>query len=67
MLSFFPPEQFYGNQEYKLCINPKKKDRILSQFLFRLREGHGKAIYFILTILLLVYICLRHGLYSRLS
>ena len=47
MLSFFPPEQFYGNQEYKLYINPKKKDRILSQFLFRLREGHGKAIYFI--------------------
>ena len=47
MLLFFPPEQFYGNLEYKLYIGLKKNDRILSQFLFRLREGNGKAIYII--------------------
>lgn len=43
----FEPEQFYGNIEYKLYIGSKKNDRILSQFLFRLREGNGKTIYFI--------------------
>ena len=43
----FEPEQFYGNIEYKLYIGSKKNDRILSQFLFRMREGNGKAIYII--------------------
>ena len=43
----FEPEQFYGNIEYKLYISSKKFDRILSQFLFRMREGNGKAIYII--------------------
>ena len=43
----FEPEQFYGNIEYKLFIGSKKNDRILSQFLFRLREGNGKTIYII--------------------
>ena len=47
MLLFFPQEQFYGNLEYKLYIGLKKNDRILSQFLFRLREGNGKANYII--------------------
>lgn len=47
MLFFFPQEQFYGNLEYKLYIGLKKNDRILSQFLFRLREGNGKANYII--------------------
>lgn len=43
----FEPEQFYGNIEYKLYISSKKNDRIFSQFLFRMREGNGKAIYII--------------------
>jgi len=47
MTSFFGPEEFYGNLEYKLYIGSKKNDRILSQFFFRLREGNGKAIYII--------------------
>ena len=47
MTSFFEPEEFYGNLEYKLYIGSKKNDRILSQFFFRLREGSGKATYII--------------------
>jgi len=43
----FEPEQFYGNIEYKLYISSKKNERIFSQFLFRMREGNGKAIYII--------------------
>ena len=43
----FEPEQFYGNIEYKLYIGSKKNERIFSQFLFRMREGNGKAIYII--------------------
>ena len=43
----FEPENFYGNIEYKLYISSKKNERILSQFLFRMREGNGKAIYII--------------------
>ena len=43
----FEPENYYGNIEYKLYISSKKFDRILSQFLFRMREGNGKAIYII--------------------
>lgn len=43
----FEPEEFYGNIEYKLYIGSQKNDRIFSQFLFRMREGNGKAIYII--------------------
>lgn len=43
----FESEQFYGNIEYKLYISSKKNERIFSQFLFRMREGNGKAIYII--------------------
>jgi|TARA_B100000401_G_C52126537_1_gene402834 GTPase len=43
----FEPENFYGNIEYKLYISSKKNDRLFSQFLFRMREGNGKAIYII--------------------
>lgn len=43
----FEPEQFYGNIEYKLFIGSLKNERIFSQFLFRMREGNGKAIYII--------------------
>ena len=47
MLPLFDQEEYYGNIEYKLIINYKKKERLLSQFLFRMREGNGKAIYII--------------------
>lgn len=43
----FEKEQFYGNIEYKLFIGTKKNERIFSQFLFRMREGEGRAIYII--------------------
>tara|TARA_B100000401_G_C52120825_1_gene400299 strand:- start:66 stop:410 length:345 start_codon:yes stop_codon:yes gene_type:complete len=46
-MKFLDKEEYYGNIEYKLFINTKKKDRILSQFFFRMREGYGKAVYFI--------------------
>jgi len=46
-MNFFDKESDYGNVEYKLSINTFKKDRLLSQCLFRLREGNGKAIYLI--------------------
>ena len=46
-MNFFERENDLGNIEYKLYINPKKKNRILSQFYFRMHEGAGKAIYLI--------------------
>lgn len=46
-MNFFDKEEYYGNKEYKLFINIKKKERILSQFFFRMREGYGKSYYFI--------------------
>ena len=46
-MDFLNKEEYYGNIEYKLYINPKKKDRILSQFFFRMREGNGRAFYYI--------------------
>ena len=46
-MKFLDQEEYYGNIEYKLFINVKKKERLLSQFFFRMREGCGKAIYFI--------------------
>ena len=47
MLDLFDKEEYYGHLEYKLFINYKKKDRLLSQFFFRMREGNGKATYII--------------------
>ena len=47
MLSFFNKENDYGIIEYKLYINKNKKDRLLSQCFYRIREGNGKAIYII--------------------
>jgi len=46
-MNFFEKENDLSNIEYKLYINPKKNNRILSQFYFRMREGGGKAIYLI--------------------
>ena len=48
-----PPEKYYGNKEYKISLNIKKKDlesifqKKASQLLFRLCEGNGKAVYLI--------------------
>ena len=48
MISFFDKENDEGNIEYKLYIKQKKsKEKLLSQCFYRLREGNGKAIYFI--------------------
>lgn len=44
-MNLFGKEPDLGNIEYKLYINPKKKDKLVSQFFFRMREGSGKAIY----------------------
>ena len=44
-MNLFGKEPGEGNIEYKLYINPKKKDKLVSQFFFRMREGSGKAIY----------------------
>ena len=46
-MNFFDRENDLSNIEYKLYINPKKKNRILSQFYFRMHEGGGRAIYLI--------------------
>ena len=46
-MKFLDKEEYYGNIEYKLFKNSKKKERLLSQFFFRMREGSGKACYFI--------------------
>ena len=48
-----PAEHFYGNKEYKITLNFKKKnlkqifEKKASQMLFRLNEGNGKAVYLI--------------------
>ena len=47
-----PPEDDYGNKEYKWKLIPdtyknikKKHNKIASQMKFRLYEGNGKAVY----------------------
>lgn len=50
-----PKEKYYGNREYKrhLILDEKRKvyDKQLqkrsTQLLFRIKEGHGKAVYLI--------------------
>lgn len=51
-----PPENYYGNKEYKLSLDYKKKSKLYisdilekkaSQMLFRINEGNGKALYLI--------------------
>jgi elongation factor 1-alpha len=49
-----PPEEFYGNKEYKWKIIPKdnnmkyiKTNKLASQLMYRIYEGDGKAIYII--------------------
>jgi len=46
-MNFFERENDIGNIEYKIYINPKKNNKLLSQFYYRMHEGGGKAIYFI--------------------
>lgn len=43
------PEIYYGNTEYKLMIKPdnKRKKGLATQMGFRLREGNGRAIYWL--------------------
>jgi GTPase len=52
----FPPEEYYGNIEYKLFFNYDKDNPLLTQFRiekyitqlnFRINEGNGLAIYVI--------------------
>lgn len=50
MLKLFDSELYYGNIEYKALIhfsNNNKIERFITQLLFRIREGNGKAIYII--------------------
>lgn len=50
-----PKEKYYGNREYKrhLILEDKNKlyvkqlQKRCTQLLFRIREGHGKAVYLI--------------------
>ena len=49
-----PPEEFYGNKEYKWKIIPKdisnlekKANKLASQLMYRIYEGDGKAVYII--------------------
>ena len=50
-----PKEKYYGNREYKrhLILDAKNKiyakqlQKRCTQLLFRIREGHGKAVYLI--------------------
>ncbi len=50
-----PKEKYYGNREYKrhLILDEKNKvylkqlQKRCTQLLFRIREGHGKAVYLI--------------------
>ena len=45
-----PPEQYYGNLEYKLKLVHTSNDRIeglTTQMKFRLQEGHGECYYMI--------------------
>lgn len=43
------PEIYYGNTEYKLLIKPdkKRKNGLATQMGFRLREGCGRAVYWL--------------------
>lgn len=43
------PEIYYGNTEYKLMIKPdaKRKKGLATQMGFRLREGNGRAVYWL--------------------
>lgn len=53
-----PPEPEQGNVEYKLkLVNPSNErfEHLVTQMKWRLREGHGEAIYQIGTFLL--YFC----------
>lgn len=46
----FPPEEYFGNIEYKRSIlhkNHKRLEELATQMNFRLNEGNGKAIYYI--------------------
>ena len=46
----FPPEEYFGNIEYKRSIlhkNNKRLEELATQMNFRLNEGNGKAIYYI--------------------
>lgn len=47
MYNLFDKEEYYGNIEYKLIINPLKNINLITQFFFRLREGGGKCFYII--------------------
>lgn len=52
-----PPEPEQGNIEYKLkLINPSNQrfEHLVTQMKWRLREGHGEAIYQIGIIIILV-------------
>ena len=45
-----PPEQYYGNLEYKLKLIHTSNDRLeglTTQMKFRLQEGHGECYYMI--------------------
>jgi len=50
-----PKEKYYGNREYKRHLILEGKNKIYAkqlqkrctQLLFRIREGHGKAVYLI--------------------
>ena len=46
----FPPEEYFGNIEYKRSIlhkNNKRLEELATQMNFRLNEGNGKATYYI--------------------
>lgn len=46
--AFLPPEPEQGNIEYKLkLVNPSSQrfEHLVTQMKWRLREGHGEAIY----------------------
>jgi GTPase len=50
-----PKEKYYGNREYKRHLILDEKNKVFAkqmqkrttQLLFRIREGHGKAVYLI--------------------
>lgn len=49
-MAAYPPEDHYGNIEYKRSLTNKSEDRvahIATQMRMRLDEGHGEAIYVI--------------------
>ena len=50
-LIYLPPEEYYGNREYKWkLVNIKdnmKYEKLATQMKFRLYQGSGKAIYMI--------------------